>query len=57
MKEEKNFKDSIDPVNIESTIKILDQMANCICKINIKGEYGTGFFVKFLAKRKHGMFL
>ena len=52
MKEEKNFKDSIDPVNIESTIKILDQMANCICKINIKGEYGTGFFCKIPCEKK-----
>ena len=25
---------------------ILDQLMNCICKINIKGRFGTGFFCK-----------
>ena len=35
------------PVSVEGTKKILFQMENCICKINLKnGEKGTGFFVK-----------
>ena len=36
------------PANIKQTAKILDQMKNCICKINISGkENGTGFFTTF----------
>ena len=33
MEEEKKTESSIDPVNIEGTKKILNQMMNCICKI------------------------
>ena len=44
MKKENKLKDSIEPVNIDGTKKILEQLMNCICKINIKGKYGTGFF-------------
>ena len=50
MEEEKKIIDSIDPVNIEGTKKILDQLMNCICKIQIKGTYATGFFCKSLFK-------
>ena len=39
------LKGSIEPVGIEGTKKILDQLMNCICKIQIKG-FGTGFFCK-----------
>ena len=46
MEKEKNLKDSIEPVNIERTKTILNQMMNCICKIKIKGRFGTGFFCK-----------
>ena len=46
MKEEKKAIDSIDPINIVSTKKILEQMMNCIYKIKLKGELGTGFFCK-----------
>ena len=35
----------IDPITIEKTEKILNQMKNCICKIEGK-EIGTGFFCK-----------
>ena len=40
----KNLKDSIEPVNIESTKTILSQMKHCICKIIIKERFKTGFF-------------
>ena len=44
MKDEKKISNSVDPVNIVCTEKILDQMKNCICKIKINGVFGTGFF-------------
>ena len=44
MEDKKKTEGSIDPVNIEGTKKILDQLMNCICKIQIKGTYATGFF-------------
>ena len=46
MKEEKKIVDAADPVSIEGTKRILNQLMNCICKIKIKGEFGTGFFCK-----------
>ena len=52
MEEEKKIVDSIDPVNIEGTKKILDQMRKCICKIKMKEEFGTGFFCKFPNKKE-----
>ena len=41
---------SSEPITIEETQKILEQMINCICKVKSKGIYGTGFFcqIKFL---------
>ena len=37
----------LDPMNIKRTVKILEQMANCVCKITPKyGTEGTGFFCK-----------
>ena len=56
MEKPNDLKDSIEPVNIESTTRILDQMMNCICKIKIKGRFGTGFSVKFLLEKKQSMF-
>ena len=52
MEDKKKIEGSIDPVNIEGTKKILDQMMNCICKIQIKGTYATGFFCKFSYKKQ-----
>ena len=52
MEEEKKIVGSIDPVNIEGTKKILDQLMNCICKIQIKGTNATGFFCKFSYKKQ-----
>ena len=46
MEKENKLKYSIEPVNIEGTKKILEQLMNSICKIRIKGKYGTGFFCK-----------
>ena len=46
MIKEKIIKGSIEPVNIASTEKILNQMKNSVCKIKIKNEYATGFFCK-----------
>ena len=46
MKKEKKIIGALEPVNIDSTSKILEQLRKCICKIKLKGEYGTGFFCK-----------
>ena len=45
-----NNTSSSEPITIEETQKILEQMTNCICKVKSKGTYGTGFFcrIKFL---------
>ena len=40
------IKNSVDPVNIQSTEKILNQMKNCVCKIKIGKINATGFFCK-----------
>ena len=52
MEKKKKIESSLDPVNIEGTKKILEQMMNCICKIKIKGVYETGFFCKFFFKNQ-----
>ena len=46
MEEESLIKGSVDPVNMASTEKILDQMKNCVCKIKIGSIKATGFFCK-----------
>ena len=43
---EKYISDSIEPISINSTEIILNQMKKCVCKIYIKGKKGTGFFAK-----------
>ena len=36
-----------EPVSLETTEKIIEQMKNCICKIRTEnGQKGTGFFCK-----------
>ena len=52
MEEEKKIVGSIDPVNIEGTKKILNQLMNCICKIKMKGISATGFFCKIPYKNE-----
>jgi len=44
--EEKKNKEFIKPVSIHGTHTILDQMINCVCKIEIKNKEGTGFFCR-----------
>ena len=47
IKQEELVKEQPIPVSLEGTKKILFQMENCICKINLKNdEIGTGFFCK-----------
>ena len=46
MEEGDFLKDSIEPVGIEGTKKILEQLTNCICRIETKRGFGTGFFCK-----------
>ena len=42
----KEIKNSLIPVSIEGTEKILFQMKNCVCKIyKNEGINGTGFFL------------
>ena len=50
MEEEKKIVGSIDPVNIEGTKKILDQLMNCICKIKMKENLEQDFSAKFQIK-------
>ena len=52
MEKEKKLKDIIEPVNIEGTKKILDQLINCICKIKINRKLGTGFFCVIPIKKE-----
>ena len=52
MEKENNLKDSIEPVDIENTKTILNQLMNCICKIKFKGGFGTGFFCKIPFKKE-----
>ena len=42
-RKEKYIIKSLEPISLQQTEKILDQMNNSICRINDKG---TGFFVK-----------
>ena len=44
MKLEKKLNNSPEPVSILGTKTILNQLMNCICKLNINGVNGTGFF-------------
>ena len=46
MNEECLILGSIDPVNMISTEKILNQMKACICKIKLENIKATGFFCK-----------
>ena len=50
--EEKNLEDYPLPVTIQETNYILDQMKNCICKIENENGQGTGFFCNISYKNK-----
>ena len=52
MEEEKKIIDSVEPISKDCIKKILNQMTNCICKIKIKREIGTGFFCIFSYKNE-----
>ena len=44
---EKKLNNYSEPVPLETTEKIIEQMKNCVCKINTEnGQKGTGFFCK-----------
>ena len=43
---EKFYKNSIEPVSIEVTEKIIYQMKKCVCKIYNSGSTGIGIFTK-----------
>ena len=45
-----NMNNCVNPVNIKSTKKILEQMSNCICKIKNNQLIGNGFFCKIPLK-------
>ena len=49
---EKYIKDTLSPVSMETMEVILEQMKNCVCKIHIEGNNGTGFFIKILYNNK-----
>ena len=42
---------SVQPISIEKTKIILEQMEKCVCKIHINGKKGTGFFIKIPYKK------
>ena len=46
MRQEKKLNKSVAPVSISGTKAILNQLMKCICKLNINGTNGTGFFCK-----------
>ena len=44
---EKKLNNFSEPVSLETSEKIIDQMKNCVCKISTEnGQKGTGFFCK-----------
>ena len=49
---EQFIKDSLKPISIRTTEKILEQMRKCVCKIHIGKMKGTGFFVKIPYNKK-----
>ena len=52
MEEVNKLKEMIEPVSIDCTKKILEQLMNCICKIKIKERFGTGFFCKIPVRKE-----
>ena len=46
IKLEAYVKGSPEPLTIEATSKIIDQMKKCVCHIKYNGKDGTGFFTK-----------
>ena len=47
MAEEKKYNESLPkPVSLKATEKIIDQMNNSICRLQIDNKKGNGFFTK-----------
>ena len=49
--DEGKIKGAIDSITLENTLKIVEQMKTCICKI-YADSVGTGFFCKLAYKNK-----
>ena len=49
---EKYIENSLSPISIKTTEIILHQMKNCVCKIHIEDNKGTGFFIKLKYNNK-----
>ena len=52
VEKEKSIENYPKPITIEGTIKIVDQLKNCICKIQNKNGNGTGFFCEIPYKKE-----
>ena len=52
---EKLINNSISPISIGITEKILNQMRKSVCKIQFEGEIGTGFFAKIDINQKKSL--
>ena len=52
IKNEIFIKNTLDPVSLAGTEKIIYQMKNCVCKIYVNKTKGTGFFSKIPYKNK-----
>ena len=52
---EKDIIGSPKPVTVSGTLKILNQMRNCICKLKLDNTEGTGFFCSFSYGKKNTM--
>ena len=48
---EQQINSSLEPLSIDATVKILEQMKSCVCKI-FNTKQGTGFFVKIPYKNR-----
>ena len=47
---EKNLENYLNPIFLEGTKKILNQMENSVCRIICNHGSRTGFFAKFLCQ-------
>ena len=51
IKEKINIKSLPDPISLEGTRKILEQMNNCVCRIHNNNKKGIGFFIQIPFKK------
>ena len=52
VEKEKSIENYPKPITIEGTIKIVDQLKHCTCKIQNKNGNGTGFFCEIPYKKE-----